>query len=275
MSLRAVLACVVVCWPAHAALAQLALPGATAPSEIGSVVKPSAPHRARGAAPSLAPAPPAATNEAGLAGKTLSLNGGRSEIAFTARDKTVDVSRLLFEGVKISNGRDVCQIDVQGMPLALSPTASAEGLHRFSVPVPACPVTFQALDGAVLMSVEGGKCSFKEADCEVSPNGLWGPTAGAIGPDQVKMIERERMRAERDLRSAYKGLVTTVKDRALVSTFARDQAGFSSHREEVCRDYVGEARHGFCASRLTASRASELETAYAAAAAAKAKSKKK
>ncbi|MCW6507578.1 hypothetical protein [Lichenifustis flavocetrariae] len=262
------------CVLSTAAQAQLDLPGATAPAPVGTVSKPQATSvKPRLHLPRIAaPATPA---DSALAGKTLMLNGGKSQIAFTPRDKTVDVSRLLFSGRKISNSHDECQVDVSGMPLALTSLGKTNGVARFSIPLPACPLSFDVLDGAVLTAGESGTCSFKDADCEVGVAGLWGPAAGEIGPDQVKTIERERMRAERTVREAYKGLVSSTKDRAVIRGYASDQAGFSSHREETCRDYIGESRHGFCASRLTEARAMTLDAELVVAAAAKEARKKK
>lgn len=241
--------------------AQLALPGATAPAPLGSVVAP----EKRQAKPRPRPpaAPPASPAETNLAGKTVFLNGGKSEMAFVAHDKTVDLARLLLTGTKISDHRDECQVDVAGMPLPLKPLGKAAGLSRFALPVPVCPLTFDVLNGAVFVSSEEPVCTFTEADCEASPGGLWGVPPGDIGPDQVKTIERERTQADRSLRAAYHGLVGSTKDRAAIRGFASEQAGFSSRREEQCRDYIGESRHGFCASRLTQARATALETALA------------
>lgn len=256
------------------ASAQLVLPGATAPHAIGSVVSPTAGQKPRPHSPRL-PSASAAPAETALAGKTLYLNGGKSQIGFTLRDKTVDVTRLLLEGTKISRPQDTCQVDVQSMPLILQSPGKVNGLNHFAVPLPACPMAFDVLDGAILMTASSQTCLFTEADCKVSPDGIWGPPPGEIGADQVKTIERERTRAESELRLAYKGLVSSTKDRAMIGTYARDQAGFSSRREELCRDYIGEARHGFCAARMAEARAAELQTAYLATSADKAGRKKR
>lgn len=269
---RHVLAIALLC-ASQPALAQLALPGATAPAPIGTVVtpraaKPKAKTRVRIEAATV-------PEEVNLAGKTLALNGGKSQIGFSPHDKTVDLSHLLLAGTKLSNSRDECQVDVAGMPLPLTPLGKVNGLLRFSIPIPACPLTFDVLHGAVLVAAQTPKCSFKEADCEVVPNGLWGASPGDLGPGEVKTLERERTQAERDVRSAYKGLVASTKDRPTIKGFASDQAGFSSYREETCRDYIGELRHGFCALRLTQARAVALETELIAANAAKEERKKR
>ena len=38
----------------------------------------------------------------------------------------------------------------------------------------------------------------------------------------------------------------------------REQTDFASQRDELCRDYAAEARHGFCAARMTEARAALL-----------------
>jgi hypothetical protein len=43
-----------------------------------------------------------------------------------------------------------------------------------------------------------------------------------------------------------------------VKEVAAAQAGFSSLREETCRDYAREDQHGFCAARLTEAHALAL-----------------
>lgn len=238
------------------ALAQLSLPGATAPAPVGSVVTPSAKPKPK----PRAPVTPLVPRVVSLAGKTLHLNGGKTFMAFEAQGAdAVALSQLFLSGTKISDSREACELNVQGMPLPLTPVGKVEGLLRFSLPVPACPITFDVLDGAILVP-PGPACAFKAADCNADPVGLWGPPPGDIGVDQVKTIEKERNAAERRVRAAYHGLVASTKDRAVIRQFASEQAGFSSHREESCRDYIGEARHGYCASRLTAARASALET---------------
>ena len=263
------------CLLAGQASAQMVLPGATAPAPVGSVVPPVASKARPRASASTVVVAPTAPSESALGGKTLYLNGGKSLMAFSPHDKTVDLARLTLTGTRLSNRREECEVDVAGLPLALVSLGQADGLRQFTIPVPACPIKFDVLDGAVLVSRAMPVCAFTEADCEVTPGGLWGPTAGDIGPDQVKTIERDRIRAESSVRSSYKALVESTKDRAAIKGFASDQAGFSSAREETCRDYIGEARHGFCASRLTEARAATLGTALSGASALKALRKRK
>jgi hypothetical protein len=46
---------------------------------------------------------------------------------------------------------------------------------------------------------------------------------------------------------------------------AREQASFSSEREQTCRDFNREGNHGFCAAKFTEARALSLRARTAAA----------
>ena len=255
------------------ALAQMALPGAVAPAPEGTVQTPQpARPRPKSVSPLLAPAqvPPID----GLAGKTLSLNGGTSQVTFTPHDKDVDVSRLTLTGALISNARALCQIEGPKTPIAVKPMGRPNGVDRVELDFPACPIAFDVLDGAVLVDRTQATCEFKQADCHIDIVGLWGPQSGDLGPDKAKGIEHARAQAETSVRTSYKALVASTKDRVAIAGYARDQAQFSSTREEICRDYVGEGRHGFCATKLTEARAAFLRAKLGDALEAKSERKK-
>lgn len=263
------------------ARAQMVLPGAVESTPAGSQTVPSRPkarvgaaeggasgHIARGTAV-------AAPRVASLAGRTLALDGGGSQIGFVAADKGVSVSRLTLAGEKISNSNETCRLDVSPTPGPLTSLGRPDGLDRWRVEMPACPVTFDVLDGAILVTATEATCEFAAADCRVRAVGLWGPVPAELGPDRVKSLERARGTAEAAVRSNYKALVASTKDRPTIMGFARDQAQFSSSRAETCRDYAEEGRHGYCATKLTEARAAllydRLGTALAEKAARKAK----
>ena len=65
---------------------------------------------------------------------------------------------------------------------------------------------------------------------------------------------------------------TGLEDKAGI---AKEQAQFSSSREETCRDYAEESRHNFCATALTQGRAAQLHVRLEAALAAKQRRKGK
>jgi len=88
---------------------------------------------------------------------------------------------------------------------------------------------------------------------------LWGQPASEIGPQRTKDIEEERRRAEQTMRANFKAWVTSAgKDHKLVSRIAKEQAAFSSKREELCRTYAREAQHGYCALVATEARSSAI-----------------
>ena len=251
------------------AKAQMMLPGAVAPTPEGTTVHPNADSAGRArsrihAADGLPAAPPAARTPGAntLAGQTLYLNGGKSLVVFQARDKSIAVSRLLLAGARPSNSREECQVESPGVPIAATDLGKPNGLTRIQLDLPACPIAFDILDGAALAVGDPATCVFKEQNCQISPGGLWGPQPGALGPDKVKAIDHQRASAEAAVRTDFKLLLSTTKDRSTISGYAREQAGFSSSREEICRDYAGEGRHGFCSARLTEARAAALRAKY-------------
>lgn len=256
--------------------AQMALPGAVAPNPEGAVVTPAAaaPRKPKPAPPRIRAAPVAVAPASSLAGKVLSLNGDKSQVAFEPSDRSVAVSRLTFTGVTVGDARQDCKVEASGIPLAVTPAGRPDGVERVKVEFPACPIQFDVLDGAVLVDRTQGVCEFNETKCRVDPVGLWGPQPGDLGPDRVKGIERARAQAEAAIRADYKGLVASTKDRVAIAGYAHDQAQFSSTREELCRDYVGEGRHGFCATKLAEARAAFLGATLVGALEAKAERKK-
>lgn len=263
------------------ARAQLVLPGAVAPTPAGHSQAP-APSRAKAKSAAgeasvrvVRGTAVAVPKPATLAGRTLALDGGDSQIAFAAVDKSVAVAKLTLAGEKISSPVETCRLEVSPTPGQLTSLGRPDGLDRFRVEVPACPVTFDVLDGSILVAHTEATCEFTAADCRVRITGLWGPAPTELGPERIKGLERARAAAEAAVRSNYKALVASTRDRPTIMGFARDQAQFSSSRSETCRDYADEGRHGYCATRLTEARAAllsdRLGTALAEKAARKAK----
>lgn len=254
--------------------AQLTLPGAVAPSSAGSVEQPAAPRPKRRPSADLTTASRRVVSPAVLAGKTFFLNAGKSQVTFEPLADRVDVAHLTLAGESISNGLDTCEIDAPGTPIAVRDAGRPDGVTRVQIAFEACPVAFDVLDGAVLVDRTQGTCEFKEKNCRVNPSGLWGPLSGDLGPDKAKTIEHARTQAELAVRKTYQALAASTKDRAVIAGFARDQAQFSSTRTEICRDYVGEGRHGFCAAKLTEARADFLRAKLDESLAAKAERKR-
>ncbi len=269
------------------AAAQLVLPGAVAPTPEGAPAaaappSPGAarpkPHRrpadpasrpaaaptsgsAAGSAAGSADKPSTATPAkvlpaSALAGQTLYRDGRGSEISFEARDRGLVVTRMTLAG-KAEDGAD-CRVDVADLPLPVRDEGQPDGMARIGIPVPACPISFDVLDGAALETGDRAACSFAATHCKVDPSGLWGPPAASLTPDRDKAIERQRTQAEAAVRAGYKRLMKTTKLRSALMDYAHEQAQFSSTREEMCRGYAAEVKHGFCATRVTEARAAAL-----------------
>ena len=249
------------------AAAQMDLPGAVTPTPEGTRVAPSNAARPKTRAHATgeagdAPVPVVAAkvpSAQSLAGQMLFLNGRKSQVGFDAKDKALIVSRLTLVGQKLSNPRQDCDVTPQTGPIATTDLGRPDGLSRFRLDLPACPITFDVLDGAALAIGDPPSCDFREADCKVPTDGLWGPQPGNLGPAQVKATERARAQAESAVRNDYRLLVSLTKDRPTIMGYAREQAGFTSAREEICRDYSGEGRHNYCAARLTEARVAALK----------------
>jgi hypothetical protein len=60
------------------------------------------------------------------------------------------------------------------------------------------------------------------------------------------------------MRANFKALLARTDGKEAVKLVAREQAGFTSQREMICRDYRDETKHGFCAARVTEARAVTL-----------------
>lgn len=245
------------------ALAQLALPGAVAPAPVGTVDSPTPKKKRVGApvgeggdessrGPAIAPKLP---SEDTIVGKPLHLDGNRSTIEFSRSGTDLQVAKLTLTGDRMSRSGESCRIEVSGTPLKVTPRESDVGLHRYQVGFPACSFSFDALDGAILVTNEGKACELKEADCRTDPEGLWGVGAAEFDPKTSKDMLGTRARVEKTMRSNFRSLYDRNKgDKPLRKLIVQEQAGFSSVREEICRDYAQEPEYGYCALRVTEAR---------------------
>ena len=250
------------------ACAQLALPGA-APPRPGRNAGRGRPSRKSRAAPRRATrhAKSDLTSAEGVEsidGRPLMLNGGAGLLQLSGQGETLQVDKLSLAGEGVSDASQRCVVNIVGeKPIAATSDGRPDGLERYEVDVPACPFAFDVLDGAVLVPSQITACVFKAADCQTSPSGLWGPDGGSLdggrrGDRQTAHPGRERdgPRAAR-ARRARQG---QRRRRQLV----QEQGGFAGERDDICRDYVKEAAHGFCAASVTAARAALLEARLAA-----------
>ncbi|MGH6839021.1 MAG: hypothetical protein ACREDT_09490, partial [Methylocella sp.] len=238
------------------ARAQLMLPGAlqASPSPAGKATKSPA-----GAGPRQPkPAGLKPPSEETIFGHELSRDGFAGVIAFQrGSGNGLEIARLSIAGEKISHPGQQCQVEVvAGTPIQTKFAGRPNGVSRYEVGIEACPISLDVLEGAVLVTRTPQTCDFRAADCRADPAGLWGPPGNSIGPDEAKQLERERGRVESVMRANFRALLTSAgKDKEAIKQIANEQAGFSSRREVICRNYLREDIHGFCALRITEARA--------------------
>jgi hypothetical protein len=243
--------------------AQLMLPGAAPSEPSGAKIAPVKHRRAgnsateAGAGAKGVKAGPAA-GIASLAGRSLMLNGKSGLLQISGDDTTATIDKLQLAGESVSDPSQRCVVDIVGeKSIEATNVGRPDGLERFEAKVPACPVAFDVLDGAVLVPPQITTCVFKAADCQTIPGGLWGPDGALLVGDAAKIL-KERAAAEK----AMAKLVRALEDRAgpEAADVVRDQNGFAGQRDELCRDYVKESVHGYCALRVTEARTALLQT---------------
>lgn len=235
----------------------LVLPGAQPPTPAGvrqQTLRDARPVTAPGAKPQ-APKSTAANTRPGFArtvlGAQLFHTGNKGRLVIEQAGDSF-TARLRVEGTQISNSDSACAVEL-GMsePVPLTYLGAPYGMPRYQLAAPICPMVFDVLEGAVLVGREAA-CTFQAADCRGEVGGLWGPEASGLVA-QAKDIERRRSREERNLRDKFRSLLKRLSGNEQREA-AAEQAGFSSEREMLCRDYMGEVNHGFCAERVTAAR---------------------
>ena len=247
---------------AQPASAQLLLPGSqpSAPPPPPTPVQGGAPAAGQPASPPKPrpAAPPKAPAETSVIGKTLAFNGTKGRLIIDRRDKNNLQVSLIAVGEKISKPSEACGIDLgAGRPLELTAAGKPDGVPRYHVSIPACGMNLDMLDGAVLVSGPTAACPFPEGDCRIDARGLWGPAPGTL-ESQARAIESDRARADKAVQENFRALLARTQGKNEVKSVAAEQAGFTSERETVCRDYSRESVHGFCAARFTELRAAEL-----------------
>jgi hypothetical protein len=241
--------------------AQLVLPGAAPAEPQGAKVAPAKPKHKSSGAPATeagsggknAEANPVA-GIASLAGRPLMLNGKSGQLQISGDDKSVTIDKLQLVGEGVSDSSQRCVVDIVGeTPIEAASAGRPDGLERYEAKVPACPISFDVLSGAVLVPTQITACVFKAADCQTAPGGLWGPDGASLIGDAAKIV-KERAAAEK----AMGKILHTIEDRAGDNTRAadimRDQNGFAGRRDELCRDYAKESVHGYCGLRVTEAR---------------------
>ena len=238
------------------ARAQMQLPGATAPTQEGTVSKPAAPAKAHPAGP---PPPPKVPSDDGLLGRTLVHDGRAGAIQFSRNGKDLQLAKVTLAGEKISKASEACTVEQSGMPVTPSLAGRPNGVTHYTVALAACPFEFDVLDGAILVSPIAKACEIAASDCRIDPVGLWGQPASEIGAARTKEIEHARAPAEAAMRAQFRSWIESAgRDRDLVRKISHDQAGFSSRRADLCAHYARESEHGYCSLVLTEARTAAL-----------------
>jgi hypothetical protein len=248
---------------ASGACAQLTLPGAAPAEPQGAKVAPvrrksSASAKETEARFKAAKAGPAPGIES-VAGRPLLLNGKSGLIQISGDDKTAIIDKLELSGETVSDPSLHCVVNIVGeKPILATSAGRPDGLMRFEADVPACPIAFDVLEGAVLVPSQITACVFKAADCRTSPGGLWGPDGASLVGDAARIV-KERAEAEKAMAKIVRAIEGRAKESPQAADLSRDQNGFAGQRDEICRDYAEESIHGYCALRVTQARAALLQ----------------
>ncbi|KQP58164.1 MULTISPECIES: hypothetical protein [unclassified Methylobacterium] len=193
-------------------------------------------------------------------GQELMRNGSGGSLKLE-RSGSAIVVRATLPGTKVSQAAETCKVPLNdGAPVTLTPEARTDGIARFEVAGGECPLRFEVLDGAVLVTpLSGGPvCTFAAADCATTPGGLWGPGAASLIPRSGE-FDTARGVADKAVRDNYKVMTQRARGQD-VRPIVTEQAAFSSDREQICRNYAREGSHGFCHVRISEGRAIALAT---------------
>jgi hypothetical protein len=241
--------------------AQLVLPGAAPAAPQGAASTPAKSKNAGATAKNAKAA--AAPGVASLVGSPLLLNGKTGLFQISGDDKMVTIDKLQLAGEGVSDPSQRCLVDIVGeKPIQATNVGRPDGLERFEADIPACPIAFDVLDGAVLVPPQITACVFKAADCQTSPGGLWGPDGSSL-VDDAATVAKERAQAEKAMGKVLQGIQALAQDSAAAANLMQDQTAFAGQRDETCRDYLKESVHGFCALQLTEARTALLEVRLA------------
>jgi hypothetical protein len=267
--MRACLLCLALLLAPVSARAQLALPGAVAPTPEGQTMTPpaspsTAPRNTQspGSGPAKRSKPPA---ESAIVGQTLSLNGTRGALVIEKDGGDLRVTRLVLTGAKVSHPNQSCEVAMgEDGPIKLKPLGVPDGVARFELQSSACPLLIDLLGGALRVSAPYGACVFPQADCRADVAGIWGPSGGSFSDAQIKTFERERAGLEKSVQARFRELLAKFKKKPdLAKPLVKEQADFGAARSKACRDYEKEETHGFCALRLTEARDLSLQARLA------------
>jgi hypothetical protein len=224
--------------------------GANPSAKPGDPLKPGDPN----AKPRAKPVAVAMPKDEALLGRTLLQNGQAGTMKLEKTKDAVSL-RISMPGTKTDSSGEACRIDFAGEALVLGNAGRPRGLQRYKAEG-ICPIEIEILDGAALVVGPSQPCVVEAQQCRADPRGLWGPDWRSLIA-QSKDIEKARITAESAVQSRWKDVMTR-SGAGEKRSLAAEQAGFTSRRAELCRDFVNEEKHGFCALKITEARAATL-----------------
>jgi hypothetical protein len=195
--------------------------------------------------------------EDSIVGRDLKLNGSTGALRIDRAAQGALRAQLTLAGTKVSQPTESCSVKLgDGQAMPLTALGRPDGLARYELQAPACPIVFDVIEGAVLVTTQAEACIIQEADCRVEPRGMWGPDPTSLIPKAAE-LEQARGSFDKAVRENYKALGQRAAPQT-VRPIVAEQAAFSSEREQVCRSYAREGVHGFCNARYTEARAVTL-----------------
>jgi hypothetical protein len=198
-----------------------------------------------------------APSEDTILGRELKLNGTKGSLRIERSARGEYQARLTLAGSKTAQPTEACTAVLGGeTPLPVIPQGKPDGVPRYAVQAPSCPIQFDVLDGAVLVKSPVEACVIEAAGCRAEVAGLWGPEPSSLLP-RAGEIEQARGAADKAVRENYKALTQRAKP-GEVRGIVAEQAAFSSDREEICRSYSREPAHNFCNTRFSEARGLHL-----------------
>ena len=216
----------------------------------------------RRTAPAPQPARPTAIrvpSDDAVVGRELKQNGSNGSLRIERTARGDLRARLTVLGRRAAQSVETCRIPIGGPDGApLVSQGRPDGVSRYQLQDPTCPLQIDVLDEAVLVKGPPEACVFAALSCQADAGGLWGPEpAQLVG--RARDYEQARGSADKAVRDNYKVMVQRARPEG-VRPIVAEQAAFSSDREMLCRTYAREGSHSFCNSRFTEARAISLAT---------------
>lgn len=217
-----------------------------------------APRRTAPAAPAVArPIAVRTPNEDNILGRDLKQNGSNGSLKLERSGRADMRLKMSLVGRRSPQSVETCTIPLSGPEgAALVSLGKPEGVSRYQLQDPTCPLTIDILDDAVLVKGPSEICVFQSAACQADPSGLWGPEPAQL-MGRVRDFEQTRGSTDKAVRENYKVLAQRARPENVRPIIA-EQAAFSAERETVCRSYAREGTTSFCNAKYTEARALSL-----------------